>query len=303
MERQVITIEHAFWLDDERTRSYNEDWKYYFDFPEDWRNIVNKDLSLTIRSITTIPAPRVFILEGIKLQKVNPSTGVITDTLPIDIHVGVPSKDGMTEINTEIFRRNYQLLEMNKEKFPQDAFEILYNYNDNTFHILTHKTDQFLFQIDYNTLFVSNDLLGWTNTKYDDWGDIYGLSTGSTADQEASRYSEDWYNQAALASRHSGNLGWIQSRIGTTTQVKGFSKILIGGLWGRERLLVKSGLDKYNEYLGYTNSNYGPPKTYKINNCDASFWIELHDAGNKFPVILPLDAKDTLVVETQLIAS
>jgi hypothetical protein len=66
---------------------------------------------------------------------------------------------------------------------------------------------------------------------------------------------------------------------------------------------VKSNLDPYEQYIGYSNSTFGPPKEFPLNNLDSIFWIELYDAVSRDHVRLPRDGKDTVVVECQFIAS
>jgi hypothetical protein len=77
-----------------------------------------------------------------------------------------------------------------------------------------------------------------------------------------------------------------------------FSKIIE---IARERLYVKSDLNRYYKYFGYTNSIYVPQKTYKSNRRNAGFWIHLHEAGNEQYIVMPKDYMDGLVIEAQLI--
>jgi hypothetical protein len=74
-------------------------------------------------------------------------------------------------------------------------------------------------------------------------------------------------------------------------------------VWNREELLEKSSLTGlFNEqYLGFTNTQFGPLKIYQMTDTDQTFWIELYDMHNKTKVELQPDV--VLYLETVIIAN
>ena len=75
-------------------------------------------------------------------------------------------------------------------------------------------------------------------------------------------------------------------------------EINIPDIWDRDDLIVYSSLTdmSYNRYLGLTNTEYHPPKTYTIHTTDNKFWIDLYDISNTKPI--ELDKDTTLIFET-----
>ena len=55
-------------------------------------------------------------------------------------------------------------------------------------------------------------------------------------------------------------------------------------------------------YLGFTNTVFNPPKVYKINHNDTHYWIELASPDGTEERELPVDGKDFITLEIQLIA-
>jgi hypothetical protein len=175
---------------------------------------------------------------------------------------------------------------------------MLYDYASNTFrfnillanYMFSWKTDNQGFP----AMAFSTDFLGATNTQ------IWDFTTMCSSGYDYEIY-KDTLRQ--LHGVENPRIVFVERTLGSSSIYYGFSNLVIRNVWSRERLYVKSDLDRYHEYIGYTNSTYGPPKTYKINRGDDSFWIQLLDAANKMQVDFPHDFKDTLVIEAQLIAS
>jgi hypothetical protein len=112
MERKTITIEAAFWLAKFDPKKNILDGKYDFKFPPDWRNIVNKDLSITIPSITCIPCPLILNIYGLVLHRSPISNNTeITRSLDFGLSLSFSSKDGMLEANTALSAHKNELFD------------------------------------------------------------------------------------------------------------------------------------------------------------------------------------------------
>lgn len=57
-----------------------------------------------------------------------------------------------------------------------------------------------------------------------------------------------------------------------------------------------------NNYLGFTNTVFNPPKTYKLNAADKDFSIYLYSPNGKEEIELPNNASDFITIELQLTA-
>lgn len=69
-------------------------------------------------------------------------------------------------------------------------------------------------------------------------------------------------------------------------------------VWDRQNVHISASFVDlgYNKFLGVSNEQYIPPKEYPISYTDKKFTIELFDSNDK-PVEIPLDNKDTLLLE------
>jgi hypothetical protein len=130
------------------------------------------------------------------------------------------------------------------------------------------------------------DAVQGSNYHYDDW-----ITRTTSTDHVYN--PRIWFANAELWERHG---------LDADDQIWGIKQLKIKNVWGRERMIVKSDLDPYEEYLGYTNTTYGPPKQFPLNKHNSTFWIELYDAVSRQHVIMPEDGKDTVVLEAQFIA-
>jgi hypothetical protein len=73
------------------------DGKYDFEFPPDCRNIVNKYLSITIHSITSIPYHRILNKNGlVLLGSAISNTNEINICLDVGFSLSFSCKDGMS---------------------------------------------------------------------------------------------------------------------------------------------------------------------------------------------------------------
>jgi hypothetical protein len=372
-ERHQITFEQSFWvnkLDREDPRqvelltehrliehkydpfdeeSYEGDEyknihfeRYIFEFPQMWRNIYDKDLSMSIRSINCCPFPRTLVLSGLQLWYFPDPTLTQGDEdynidhnlsgpifMDLNIHVALPAREGMTEANLNIQTHLLQIYQNQPEEYHnvwgRAPISIFYNHQTSefTFNITLPK---YLLIFHEESIAMSDDWKYFTNTSPDDFYSI-GPGFHSTAltiygpegiqgsdyiynDWKQSQYYNQniWFYGAACkmkGTEHQEQYAHTDGSIYYETEydwMRGLTQMKIKNIWGRERMIVKSNLDPYNEYIGYTNTTYGPPKTYKMNNWNKTFWIELYDAISGEHVFLPRDGKDTLVIEAQFIA-
>jgi hypothetical protein len=83
-------------------------------------------------------------------------------------------------------------------------------------------------------------------------------------------------------------------------EVIGSKHIIVINMWDRGECLLKSSFTNQteNRHLGYTNMQYNPIKFYHIlKPCPITFKIELFTASGQFPVELPDDGLDYIVLE------
>ena len=81
-------------------------------------------------------------------------------------------------------------------------------------------------------------------------------------------------------------------------------KIIIPGpLESYDEYLVSASFVEQTEhgYLGFTNSVFSPPKYYQLTSTDTKFWIDLVSPDGLKPRELPVDGRDLLIIEIQLL--
>jgi hypothetical protein len=77
-------------------------------------------------------------------------------------------------------------------------------------------------------------------------------------------------------------------------------RLIVINMWDRAECLLKASFTNQteNRHLGYTNMQYNPIKFYHIlKPCPITFRIELYTASGQFPVELPDDGLDYIVLE------
>jgi hypothetical protein len=323
--------------DEYRDITYN---RYHFEYPPLWRNIYNKELSIVLRSINSSPFPRTLVLSGLQLwycpdPTLVPSTPasstpativnhpdyLIDKELPGPIHmnfsinISLPSREGMTEANAGIQNQLLQLYQNQPEQYypvwNKAPIQIFYDYqkSDLTFNI-THS--KYLLRFEERTLNMNSDFENYSGTTRRDFYSIgpgFNASSTSPGHIPGSNYDyDDWKSRTDFYNPKIWFYGIGCEMKGTFNTdhyevMYGITQMKIKNIWGRERMIVKSNLDPYDEYLGYTNTTFGPPKQFPVNKQDNHFWIELYDAVSREHICMPPDGKDTVVIEAQFIAT
>ena len=79
--------------------------------------------------------------------------------------------------------------------------------------------------------------------------------------------------------------------------------IIPGPLESYDEYLVSASFVEQTEhgYLGFTNSVFSPPKYYQLTSTDTKFWIDLVSPDGLKPRELPVDGRDLLIIEIQLL--
>jgi len=316
--------------------------RYIFEYPPLWRNIFDKNLSVQVRSINSSPFPRFLIFSGLQLwyfpdprltdayRSAHPDEHVELNVdydfdngipapvhMNISINIALPSREGMTEANLSIANHILQSIQTQPyetlDVWSKNPVHIFYDNQKGEF-VFQSLVPKFMFMFDERTLGMSEDWKQFTGTTPKDYYSIGPGKARTTPPEKdddtiiGSNYDyNNWKNRAGIYNKRI----WFSEQElrvkGAATDIfplkKGFDQLKIKGVWGRERMIVKSDLDPYDEYLGYTNTTFGPPKTFQINHQNKTFWIELYDAITREPIHLPDDGKDTVVMECQFIAS
>jgi hypothetical protein len=364
-ERHSITLESSFWIHKlDRADPREVEWitetnvdgtntqypRYIFRFPDMWRQIYDKDLTMVLRSITSIPFPRSLMFSGLLLTFCPRSRADIQAKFPddlaraqqekdwdidrpisinLDLSVALPSREGMTEANAMIQAHLLQIInsrpEEEKKIWSCCPIDIFYDQHTSEFAFDVNQP-QYMIQFESRSVMMSTDWENFTNTI---WRDYVSIGSGYNPNNDkdpndthvypnviGSNYSwtnwhaSQYYNPSIFfeggSYKKRNGIAYSEIQVYDATvieTIEGMRSFRIRNVWGRERIIVKSNLDPYEEYIGYTNITYGPPKQFPLNKHDDTFWIELYDAFSREHVMMPADGKDTVVLEAQFVAS
>ncbi len=255
-------VEHSFWISDaEHTDGTNV---YTFTYPEQWRTTYNRNLTIGIRSLNMTPAPRRLTMSGVSF-----SDG--TTTTNVDWSVMVYADEPMSVLNERLSTVSSLSGLYNVSYDPQTGVLGVYiTSTDASYHLVFDSgasgSDD-LNVITHATTELYSDLTG----DYDSFNTKWGAGVDGC-------YAYLTYN------------------------TNGIRSLEFGGVWNREKVKVNASFVDLalNQFLGYTNSVFVPPKVYPITGGDIRFTIELLSAMTNTGVRLPSDGHDTLVIEAML---
>ncbi len=266
MASQVSQITHhikeeSFWISDaEHTDGTNT---YTFTYPEQWRTVYNRNHVIGIRTINLTPAPRLLSMSGVSFSD-------STDTTNINWSGMVYSDEALSTINERVTTNsNYEGL-----------YSIQYDPKAGILGMYITNTDPKYHFVFDSTCTASDDLRTITN---------------STAEL----FTELTSNYDAFNEKYNGDDG-VYAHV--TYNDNGIRSLEFGNVWSREKVKVNASFVDLsrNQFLGYTNSVFNPPKSYSITCGDIKFSISLLNVMNDEEVILPSDKADTLVIEAML---
>ncbi len=250
--------EESFWISDaEHTDGTNT---YTFTYPEQWRTVYNRSLTIGIRTVNLTPAPRLLSVTGVSI-----TDG--TEVWNIDWSVMVYADESLSAINQRF---------TSKIDFAE-VYRIQYDPKMNVLGMyITNTNDEYRFVFD-STCTASDDLRTITRATTE-------LFTELATDFDAF------------------NTKYASTPAYVTYNDNGIRSLEFGDVWSREKVKVNASFVDLsrNQFLGYTNSVFNPPKSYSITGGDNKFTITLLNVMNDEEVVLPSDKADTLVIEAML---
>ena len=278
VDRAFNSIEDAYSISNaEHVKGTN---RYTFTFNDVWRNIYEEKLSVAIRSIKMFLRPRTIWLDGLLLAD---TSGESTQYYKISPVVSISGS--MLEGN-RLFYEDLKLHHEINSNIGLADYEIRYNPANNklVFSILNKTNRYFIFDNNEDSVIVSPsyDLQIMTHqTDQTFWSDLALMSRGDST---------------ARAKFESGT--YAESFDYTLDESNHLVEFLFKNVFNRENLFVHSSLVdlSFDNFLGITNEQFIPPKTYPITYTNKKFWIELYDSLNE-PVELPEDGADTIIIE------
>ena len=253
--------------------------RYWFEFPNQWANIPNKDSIIGIRSIYMTKTNR-YIQYSYKVELIPKN-----DTEPIDKVEGTVKQwlDGSDTIRpiAEFFNERWQpktdesdethlgtrTHTCSDEDHTWDKHEAFcyygYDRNTNTTHLCFGRGI-----LERDTIFVKDN--------------------------------EDLEVECEYKITITPESDDAKALFGSNNPLNAYTRVEIP-VWSRYQCLVKSSLanDDKNNILGHTrNDPYVPIKYYRLNAHDKRFWIELYETRfSDCPVVLSSDNRDDLIIE------
>ena len=271
VDRAFNSIEDAYSTSNaEHVKGTN---RYTFTFNDVWRNIYEEKLSVAIRSIKLFLRPRTIWLDGLLLA--DTSNDEATQISPV-VSISGPMLEGNRLFNEDLkihheFNTNIGLAD----------YEIRYNPANNKllFSILNKPTRYFIFDSQVSPSYDLQIMTHQTDSTF--WNDLALMSRGDSG--AIAKFEEGVY---------------ADSFEYTLDESNHLVEFIFKNVFNRENLLVRSSLVdlSFDNFLGVTNEQFIPPKTYPITYTNKKFWIELYDSLNE-PVELPEDGADTIIIE------
>ena len=256
--------------------------RYIFTFNDIWRNIYEEKLSIAIRSIRMFLRPRTIWLDGLLLADTSGESTQYYKISPV-VSISGPMLEG-----NRLFYEDLKLHHEINSNIGLADYEIRYNPANNklVFSILNKSTKYFIFDYD------SEEQQVIVSPSYD--LQIMTHMTDSTF----------WTDLALMSRGVSGAIDKFEEGVYTDTfeytldESNHLTEFVFKNVFNRENLLIHSSLVdlSFDNFLGVTNEQFIPPKTYPITYTNKKFWIELYDSLNE-PVELPEDGADTIIIE------
>ena len=271
-----IPYEITFMLSD-ATQDPNIKNRYWFDFPNQWANIPNKDAIIGIRSIYTTKTNR-FIRYSYKIELIP-----ITDNEPIDTIEG--TIDHWIEGDETVRYICHTWADENRGWL-----------NGSRTNVCTDEQHSW----SYREIVCYYGYDRTTNTTHLCFGRKIGDSRTIMV-----KDSEDMDVECEYRISITPESDDAKALFGFDEERKAMTRFEIP-VWSRDECLVKSSLanDDKNNILGHTGTQtYNPIKYFRLNSSDKRFWIELYETRfPKCPVSLPMNNqqldRDDLFVES-----
>ena len=271
-----VPYEITFQLSD-ATQDPNIKNRYWFEFPNQWSNIPNKDAIIGIRSIYLTKTNR-YIQYSYKAEliPVNDMENQSVDTLEGTVRQWLDGSDTIRPIS-EFF---------NDRSLPKS------NDDPTLIGTRTHSID------DQEHTWSKYEVMSYYG--YDRETKTTNLCFGRgilASDTITIKDNEDFETEYRYRITITPESDDAKALFGSNSALTGYTRLEIP-VWSRYQCLVKSSLanDDKNNILGHTrNDPYMPIKYFRLNMSDKRFWIELYETRfPSSPVSLPLNSNDEL---------
>jgi hypothetical protein len=286
------TTEESFWISEAKPDP-NIPGRFIFKFPEHWRNIVEQQLNIGVRSIRKLDIDKLITLQNIKYY-----SGFASTSTAINYNYIIPRGKLLAEV-------------VNTDDVTQQAF---INY-DSTTNELTIRLTTWDADTPQNT-----QAKGFTlkeATISDDLCNLVGVSREFFTDLSFS--VEGWValnpgdpemHEGDLFIKYAKEMEHVDIALTHFTQTEaGASNLGHHRIkWIKFKNVFSLGAVKINssivdnsvhQYLGFTDSVYYPPKMYTIHKTDQLFWVDLVDLSHGNTKFF-WPGRDDLVIEVIL---
>ena len=274
----TIPIERVIYVNDSNNVIHKPGTnRYYVNFPETWRTTNQKHI-IGIRSIQ--------LRHG------------YGRTFEFKMNFSYYEETGL--INKEI-----------KKVFIKEPFIFKYSYeNDENPNPLEWTNTLNQLWNEYKNNFKNCDIYNW-QCDYDENNKIYVLTLipescmeyveKNTIEYTMNYISPDMYNTDVKISDNE----YATTKSNIFPKSKTPRIIIPGPLETYDEYLIAASFVEQTEhgYLGFTNSVFSPPKYYQLTSTDTKFWIDLVSPDGLKPRELPVDGRDLLIIEIQLMTS
>ena len=280
-QTQLYPIEQVVYLTDsnhvQHTSGTN---RYTIPFPETWRTLANTDLYIGVRSIGlhNVPKRTIRISFRCTAGPERPISQYASATEVVNWEYAYQSEPSvaswLTAWNTILDTVHTKLYD--RLKYLQERHWPRHQW----FYQLNPTTKQHVFAMHMlNSTGEIADIID-DSTVYRDW------------DIVVDGMSEVTVSRHRVESRNKDNWSWLVTMTFPAAFVSHDEYLLSASFVNQTRW----------NYLGFTNTVFNPPKIYKINNNDTHYWIELASPDGLEQRELPVDRKDFITLEIQLIA-
>lgn len=266
--------------------------RYWFNFPEQWFNQLDKDAIIGIRSMYLTKTTRYIAFDlSVELY-------LDEDETPLDTMPGIPVKtfDKITVSFRDVHDGSEDFRDICKSLNEQWK-EAIKDHNQDG------QWDHFLFWFDIGI----NDQpckfnIGLTGNHSTTYIDVHENDRTTIDYRAPNRYFYMYQIQYTPISDACKSLIPVPIEPGQkqTDFTSGKNKLSIN-IWSRYHCYIKSSIsnDAIDQFLGHTrNDPYSPLKYYRLTSKSKRFWIELYETRNhKCPVSLPDDKLDDLFIE------
>jgi hypothetical protein len=295
--------------------------RYTFRFPEAIRNL-DQQLSLGVRSIKMVKALLEISLQ-IKIEAAPERFGDNATVMNCDTYLSLNSNESMNDFNLKLDHNSQRLFNFYRELVYEERYltasvldgqgapiipktKMVFTSNDFDM-VYRNKSSTFVIQIGVE---LQNRYFDINNSEYNgnisqDVANLLKIPVSFFHDLQQIEAGRQVFLEF-IANYPKVTISFLDGSDSEQDIRQGHTqpyKFVFRNVWNREELLVKSSLTGlFNEqYLGFTNTQFGPLKIYPMTYIDQTFWIDLYDMHNKTKV--EQQADDLLYLETVIIAN